>query len=193
MLSRLAVVLLHHPVLDRRGEIVTTAITNLDIHDIARTGRTYGIGAFYVVTPAAEQQQLAQQIIDHWQSGHGATHNPDRRKAFELVRVVTTFEEAQQHWGETCGAAALPVLTSARTNGISFAACRDLLCDQPLLLVLGTGSGLAPELFERGCPVLEPLRGAGNYNHLPVRAALAIMLDRLYHATDCPLPTPSDT
>ena len=46
-------------------------------------------------------------------------------------------------------------------------------------LMLGTGWGLAPELFDRGWPVLTCIQGAEEYNHLPVRAAAAIIFDRL--------------
>src|SRR4029079_5707170 len=41
------VALLHHPVYDKNHAIVTTAVTNMDIHDISRSGRTYGIAGFY--------------------------------------------------------------------------------------------------------------------------------------------------
>ena len=37
---RLAIALVHHPVLDKGGAIVTTALTNLDVHDLARSART---------------------------------------------------------------------------------------------------------------------------------------------------------
>lgn len=176
----LALALVHHPVLDRRGDRVTTAVTNLDLHDIARTARTYGLSRYYVVTPVAEQQRLVARILGHWREGFGAGYNPDRGEALSLVATVATLEEALADWRALAGAAALPVLTGAsRPDGISFAACRTLAYEQPLLLVFGTGWGLAPELFERGWPVLAPVRGVGGYNHLPVRAAAAIILDRL--------------
>lgn len=178
--GRLAVALLHHPVLDRRGDLVTTAITNLDLHDIARVSCTYGVERFYVVTPSLEQQALAGTIIGHWRDGYGAQYNPDRRTALALAEVVTDLDAALADWQRICGTAVMPLLTAARRNdGIDFAAARDLLKRQPLLLVLGTGWGLAPQLFDHGWPVLEALRGVGDYNHLPVRAATAIMLDRL--------------
>lgn len=179
-LQPLALALVHHPVLDRRGDRVTTAVTNLDLHDIARTARTYGLSRYYVVTPVAEQQVLVSRILGHWREGFGASYNPDRGEALSLVASVATLEEALADWRALAGAAALPVLTAAsRPDGISFAACRTLAQEQPLLLVFGTGWGLAPELFERGWPVLAPVRGEDDYNHLPVRAAAAVILDRL--------------
>lgn len=179
MLSQLAVALLHHPVLDRRGDKVSTAVTNLDLHDIARTCRTYGVGRFYVVTPALEQQLLVNQILHHWREGFGANYNPDRCHALELAEVVPDLETAQLRWEAETGTTPLTLLTSARGNGMTFSACREQLKSQPLLLVLGTGWGLAPELYTADRPTLEPIVGNGDYNHLPVRAALAIMLDRL--------------
>lgn len=52
----------------------------------------------------------------------------------------------------------------------------------PLVLVLGTGWGLVEEILEKADVILEPIRGMGDYNHLSVRAAAAIMLDRLRQA-----------
>ena len=51
--------------------------------------------------------------------------------------------------------------------------------ETPCLLVLGTGYGLTEEVFARCETHLEPIRGVAGYNHLSVRAAAAIMLDRL--------------
>jgi len=176
----LAVALVHHPVLDRRGDRVTTAVTNLDLHDIARTARTYGVARYYVVTPVEEQQALVRRILDHWQAGFGAGYNPHRGDALSLIAVVASLEEALADWSEIAGEEPLPVLTGARrTDGISFADCRRLAAEHSLVLVFGTGWGLAPELFGRGWPVLAPIRGSGGYNHLPVRSAAAIILDRL--------------
>lgn len=177
---RLAAALVHAPVIDRRGDRVTTAVTNLDIHDIARSARTYGVERFYVVTPAIEQQRLVERILQHWREGFGASYNPDRGEALARVRIVDRLEDALVDWSAVTGGNAEPLLTGARRqDGIPFAQARSLLAEQALLLVLGTGWGLAPELFERGWKVLEPLRGAGDYNHLSVRAAAAIMFDRL--------------
>ena len=47
----IAVVLVHHPVVDKNGDTIAAAVTALDLHDIARVAKTYGLAAFYVVTP----------------------------------------------------------------------------------------------------------------------------------------------
>jgi hypothetical protein len=176
-----AVALVHHPVVDRRGERVTTAVTNLDIHDIARTARTFGITRFYVITPVAEQQALVERLLGHWRQGFGATYNPDRSEALGLVETASSIEEALTRWETATGEPSLPVLTGARrTDGITFARCRALSRSHSLVIIFGTGWGLAPCLFERGWVVLDPVAGSAEYNHLPVRAAAAIILDRLF-------------
>lgn len=176
-----AVALVHHPVVDRRGDLVTTAVTNLDIHDIARAARTYGADRYYLVTPLAEQQRLVKRLLDHWLSGHGAGYNPDRAEALKLVRLVATLDEAQEEFSAACGETATLLLTGAqRQQGLTFAQGRELCETRPTILTLGTGWGLAPRLFEQGWPCLESIRGAADYNHLSVRAAAAIMFDRLF-------------
>ena len=56
--GRLSVALVHGPVMDRHGGVQTTALTNLDVHDLARSSRTYDCAAFYVVTPVEAQRAL---------------------------------------------------------------------------------------------------------------------------------------
>jgi len=176
----LAVALLHYPVVNRNGEIITTAVTNLDVHDIARSAMTFGVTHFFVVTPAEEQQRLVQRLLGHWLEGFGSRYNPDRCQALGLVRVAASLEKALAEFSSDCGQPARPLLTGAsRQDGLSFEAVRQMRETEPLLLTLGTGSGLAGDLFERNWPVLESIRGTGDYSHLSVRAAAAIMLDRL--------------
>ena len=176
----LAVALVHHPVVDKRGDLVTTAVTNLDLHDIARAGATFGVTRFYVVTPVAEQQRLVGRLTSHWTEGHGAGYNPDRAEALNRVVTTPTLEAALEHWQGEVGAKSQVWLTGAKRHaGLAISEARQQLKQNPALLVLGTGWGLAPELFERGWPVLKAIRGAGEYNHLSVRSAAAIYFDRL--------------
>jgi hypothetical protein len=53
--------------------------------------------------------------------------------------------------------------------------------NRPSLILFGTGWGLAPAVLDQADAFLAPLRGASpdGYNHLSVRAACAIVLDRL--------------
>jgi len=181
VLSRLAVALVHHPVLNRHNDVVASAVTNLDLHDIARTCRTFGVGRFFVVTPVLEQQQIVHQIIQHWTCGYGAAHNPDRCSAFQLIETVADIDAARDCWSREQLSPVRLVVTSAKSsNGLTSQDCRLLLAEKPLLLLLGTGSGLAPEIFKQDCDTLQPIIGVADYNHLPVRAAAAIILDRIF-------------
>src|SRR5918992_3290825 len=123
------VALLHYPVYDKNRQVVTTAVTNMDIHDIARAGKTYGIHAFYVVTPVKALQKLATKIIDHWEQGYGSQYNSTRKEALALARIKDTLDDVLIHVEQDCGNKPLLVVTSARPGGkrTSFADIRDML------------------------------------------------------------------
>lgn len=184
MASNLAIALMHYPVYNKHHELVVTALTNLDLHDIARSACTYGLDRFYIVTPSLSQQELAGRIINHWQAGSGATYNPDRQEATSIIRVCTTLEEACYDYRQSFRLPVTTIATGAtcRDGSLSFTDFRQMLNDnhnQPHLLMLGTGWGLADECFSSADHTLMPIAGFGEYNHLSVRAAAAIMLDRL--------------
>ena len=182
-MSDLYVALLHHPVYDRHGQIVTTALTNIDVHDIARSCKTFGVRAFYVVTPIDSHRALARRVVRHWQSGVGAEYNPSRRAALDLVRLERSLEGVEIDLERSCGALPRLVVTSARKlpQTVDHHALRREIATgaAPFLLLLGTGSGLATEVVEKAHYRLAPIEGAEDYNHLSVRGAAAILLDRL--------------
>ena len=179
----LYVALLHHPVLDKNGAVVTTAVTNMDVHDIARLARTYDVRGYYVCTPIPTLQRLVERIVFHWEEGPGATYNETRKEALASVRLADELDAAVTDVERESGRMPRLVATSAREGGrrLGFAALRDRLRTdaRPELLVFGTGWGLTPEVLERCDDLLEPVRGVGDYNHLSVRSAAAIILDRL--------------
>jgi hypothetical protein len=181
--SLVSIALVHYPVYDRNRRVVTTAITNLDIHDMARLARTFGLHRFYVVTPVEEQRELTERIRSHWQDGWGGSYNPDRRQALELLKVVPAIEDAVSDLGSDGRQAPQVVATGAkdRPGEVSFPGLGEMIKvgEQQFLIVFGTGWGLTDEFFERADVVLEPVKGMGEYNHLSVRAAAAIILDRL--------------
>jgi len=181
--ANLAIALVHYPVYNKLHEVVTTALTNLDLHDIARSSKTFGLDRFYIVTPSKDQQALAGRIAGHWKEGWGAAYNPDRKTALDIVRVVDTIRNAVDDFQSGFEKPVRTIITGAgrRDSSISFQECRHLLADpqQPYLLVLGTGWGLTEECFAAADLILAPIPGAGTYNHLSVRSAAAIMLDRL--------------
>jgi hypothetical protein len=179
----LFVALIHYPVLNRNGEIVTSAITSLDLHDIARSARTYSVRAMYVVHPVAEQREFAMRVLDHWRMGYGRLYDSRRREALDLVEVVEDLEAALKGAEMMAKASPLLVYTSARASGgSSFAELRSKIESDgspPIMLMFGTGFGLAPAMRDRADIVLNAVRGPGQYNHLSVRAAASVILDRL--------------
>ncbi len=175
--------LLHHPVLNKNGDVVITALTNLDVHDIARAAKTYGVYKFYVVTPSESQHRLLNRILAHWTSGFGGEYNPTRKAALELVSAAYSLDEVKKKIADGSGKRPLVVLTSAkkRETTISLGSIGKRLAEgQDLLLVFGTGWGLAKEVHEKAHFLLEPICGVGEYNHLSVRSAVSIILDRLF-------------
>jgi len=181
--ANLAIALLHFPVYNKHHEVVTTALTNLDLHDIARSARTFGLERFYIVTPSTEQRALAERITGHWQEGWGAAYNPDRKEALGIVRVFETLDAAIEDFQNGFTEKVRTVITGAeqRPDSITFSGLKRLLEEPggPFLLLLGTGWGLTEECFGSADYILKPIAGAGSYNHLSVRSAAAIMLDRL--------------
>ena len=175
----MAMALVHYPVLDRRGDRVSAALTNLDLHDLARLATTYGLARFYLVIPAVEQQTLARRILGHWQQGFGASYNADRSQALSAVAIVDGLEEAEADWRGLNGVESRTVLTGAgQVDGLDVPTLQSWAGRLPLLLVFGTGHGLAPELYTADRLVMRAIRGGG-YNHLSVRTAAAITVDRL--------------
>ncbi|HEV8244824.1 MAG TPA: RNA methyltransferase [Polyangiaceae bacterium] len=180
-MRQLAVALVHYPVLDRQRAVVTTAITNLDLHDIARSSHTYGLSDFFVVHPIAAQRELAERVRRHWIEGSGARRIPDRTPAMSMLRIVEDVAQAITALG---GQVELWT-TSAQERGqkLSFGAARERLAapGPPVLVLFGTGWGLADEICARADYEIEPIRSprADGYNHLSVRAAAAITFDRL--------------
>ena len=184
-MARLYLALVHHPVVNRRGEVVASAVTNLDLHDIARAARTFGAKGFFVTTPLEDQQGFARRIVEHWTTGPGADHIPDRRLAMELVRITGSLDEAIAAVSAAEGQPPRLVATGARKHpqAIGYAALRSLIADdRPHLLLFGTAWGLAPEVIAAADWVLAPIAGTSGYNHLSVRSAAAIVLDRLLGA-----------
>lgn len=175
----LSVALVHYPVLDAKDAIVASTLTTMDVHDLSRSARTYGCEALYLVHPVEAQRVLADRIVDHWTHGSSAKRIPDRKDALAIVRVVETIEDARRATGEDTEV----WVTAARALGSSVAwpAARARLEGDgpPVLLVFGTSWGLAPEVIASASALLAPIVGVGDWNHLSVRAACAIALDRL--------------
>lgn len=181
-IDNLYVALIHHPVMNRKQMPIGSALTTIDLHDIARAGRTFGVRGFYVVTPFEDQAKLAEEVISHWTCGVGGELNPSRKSALERVRVCRTFEDAVLDIKEERRQPVVAVATSAKSQDdtISAGQLREKLAGNAShVLVFGTAWGLAEELMDTCDLTLDPITGPGTYNHLSVRSAASIYLDRI--------------
>ena len=110
-------------------QLVTTAVTNMDIHDICRAGKTYGVQAFYLVTPVKPLQKLALKIIDHWELGYGSQYNVTRKDALALARISDNLDDTIIDIDKETGHKPWIVVTSARdtrTLRTSFVALQEM-------------------------------------------------------------------
>ncbi len=181
--GRVYVGLLHYPTLDKGGRVITTAVTNMDLHDIARLARTYDLAGYFVIQPLELQQRLVRKLISYWREGHGGGYNVTRKEAFEKVTLVGELEEALAAIERETGRRPTIVGTSARRkeDTVSAGELRERMGEGgSWLIVFGTGWGVEPGYLDQVADlVLEPIRGEAEYNHLSVRTAAAIIIDRL--------------
>ncbi|MCM2282034.1 MAG: RNA methyltransferase [Bdellovibrionaceae bacterium] len=201
---RIAVGLLHHPVLDRHKKVVATNITNLDVHDIARVSRVYAVEKYFVIHPAQEQLMFVARLLDHWRVGDGQRFNPMRATALTMVETASNVGEAIRNFDPD----AVVIGTTARQiDGVARVSFQDLRgflrtgtipegsgADsrirsalegrRSILLLFGTGFGMTEDVLRSCHLLLEPLKGAPplDYRHLSVRSAVSICLDRLLGA-----------
>jgi hypothetical protein len=180
--------LVHHPVRDREGLTVTAAVTNIDVHDIARSSHTYGLAGMFVVSPIDAQRALVVRILEHWRLGAGKRRMPHRSEALAICQPASSIAEALQLIAAQEGQAPRVIATAARAlpggSLTTFETLRPQLAaaGAPWLILFGTGHGLADDVLKAAEFVLEPITGAreDGYNHLSVRAAAAIVFDRLF-------------
>jgi tRNA (guanine37-N1)-methyltransferase len=182
----LYIALCHYPVHNKFGEKVAVSVTNLDLHDMARVARSYGLGGFYATTPIQDQKALAEKLLSHWREGAGGKANPDRAEAFSKVKVFDDIESAVLDIEAQTGQCPRLAATSARLDrrreaqpALTFGDVRNWLANTPVLLIFGTGHGLAEEVLSKTDGIVRPLRYLDDYNHLSVRSAVAIIVDRL--------------
>ena len=183
-MSTVYIGLVHYPIYNKRNEIVTTAITNFDIHDIARMARTYGVEKYFIIHPLESQSNLAETIIDYWQTGYGGEHHPDRKAALSIVELTKSIADTSRIIELQTGKKPYIITTDARIypNTVSYAFLREKIKinnDVPCLILFGTGWGIENKVMAQFDYILEPIYGPVDYNHLPVRAAVSIILDRL--------------
>jgi hypothetical protein len=181
--AEIHIALVHHPVLNKIGDVVATAVTNLDIHDNARSARTFGVASYQIITPLDAQVELVSRILHHWRDGFGARRVPNRVDAMNLVQVQRTLDDALAVIADGRDVTPVLIATAARrlgsTIGYTELRARIAVEQGPFVLLFGTGYGLAPKVIDAADAVLAPIGDPDEWNHLSVRAAVAITLDRL--------------
>lgn len=178
--------LVHYPIRGPKSETIATAITNIDVHDIARSATTFGLHGYFIVTPITAQRALVDRILAHWKDGAGGQRIPARARALSIAESCRSLEDVRNVIHRREGQPPRVVVTAANPEHAAkvrtFEQERQALQNTkvPTLIVFGTGHGLADEVLEEADVLLEPVRGVGEYNHLSVRAAAAIIFDRLW-------------
>ena len=177
------IALVHYPAYNSRLEVVSTAFKSIDAHDVSRDATTYGVRKLYLINPVEEQRRLAGRLVDHWTEGAGKKFNETKSKAFGIISIMSTIEETVGHIEKIEGKKPKMVVTDARFSNdmTGYRVLREKIFENtdPFLILFGTGSGLTRETIEVADYVLKPISGYTGFNHLSVRSAAAIVLDRL--------------
>ncbi|WP_148133794.1 tRNA (guanosine(37)-N1)-methyltransferase TrmD [Candidatus Formimonas warabiya] len=181
---RLFTALVHYPVYNKKKEVVNTSFTNLDLHDIARASATFGVEKYFLVQPVQAQHDLINTLISHWVEGYGARYNPDRKQALTKIALANSVQDVKEMIENEYGMAPKVISTAAKAypKTASYLELRETMARQGgnYLLLFGTGWGLETSLIESSDYILKPIYGPGEYNHLSVRSAVSIILDRLH-------------
>jgi hypothetical protein len=61
----LNVILLHDDMVNKQGEKVTTSLTMIDTHDLARSSRTYDVKRLYISHSSPTLRRLAKTLKHH--------------------------------------------------------------------------------------------------------------------------------
>ncbi|KKP22935.1 MAG: tRNA (guanine-N(1)-)-methyltransferase [candidate division TM6 bacterium GW2011_GWF2_28_16] len=164
-----------------------TSITSLDIHDIARSSATYGIKNYFLVSALIDQQKILKTFLDFWMSQEGQDYNLSRFEAVSRIIAKLNFDEVIAKIREQEGVEPIIITTSAKESNlgntgpkvIDYNSQSEIFSQKrPVLFVFGTGQGLSDEILNKSNYLLLPIKGLTDYNHLSVRSAAAIILDR---------------
>ena len=179
-MSEIYIALIHYPV-KRKDQVIASSITNMDIHDISRTALTYGLSGYFVVHPDEKQRKIANTLAGYWTNGDGKEINPDRSSAVSQVQIVDNLDTVKSEIFSKHGKAAIVFGTSAIKNpkNIPLSDVKKM-GKNPILILFGTAGGIDEQLFDNIDYFIEPIDIGTGYNHLSVRSAVAIFVDRLH-------------
>ncbi|MCX8094660.1 MAG: RNA methyltransferase [Caldisericia bacterium] len=180
---RIYIALIHYPVYDINKKIIVSSIVPYDIVDISRAGRTFGVKKYFIVHPFKAQRETIKRIINFWTKERGSFYNEDRKEALKIVSIKRNLNEVIKYIENEEKEKPKIILTSARKfdNNISYRFLKEIIVQYPVLLVFGTGWGIVVDKVKYDY-ILEPIFGfpkENNYNHLTVRSACSIILDRI--------------
>ena len=117
------------------------------------------------------------------QEGFGAAYNPHRSQALQRVALAASLEQVEEEIAKENGGPPVLVATSARItpDTTGYREMRKIMKERggAYLLLFGTGWGMTDEVMQKASYTLRPVYGRGGYNHLSVRSAASIVLDRL--------------
>ena len=180
--ERIYLALVHYPVYNKEGETIASALTTVDIHDFSRIARTYQLGGVWIITPHQSQKRLFHRMRGHWVNGFGATYNPTRKDALQMVSLADSIDEMTRKLEESSGQSVHKIATTARElpRAVPAEKITGTIQDSgdKFVILFGTGWGLAETVLETCEWILTPIRFNG-YNHLSVRSAASIICDRL--------------
>lgn len=179
-MPKVYIALIHYPVYNKKKDVVTTCITGFDLHDIARSALTFGVSKYFVVNPLPSQIKFAERIVGCWREEKSFTHNWTRAEAFKLIELRANVNDVIRELKNP-----IVVATSAKGKKgerVSYGALKSTIkkSKRPFLLLFGTGWGMTEDILSQADYILDPINGKGKYNHLSVRSAVAIVLDRLF-------------
>ncbi len=174
--------LCHFPVHLEQGRIGSSSLTNLDVHDIGRISHSYGMCPFFILLSLKEQREILDNILRHWNNLDNPQTNQDRKKALSQVFPVQSFAELEEKATAYYGLRPIFIVSSAswpdRKQILTPEDVRRICQNYPAIILLGTARGLDLKSLAFNFDILRPLRFLDE-NHLSVRAAAAIIADRI--------------
>jgi hypothetical protein len=141
---------------------------------------------YFLITPLKMQKELVDSILGHWEQDDANAYNPDRQDALSIASAIDSFESAVEQITKAEGQRPFVIATGANFESadgdVSQLTKNIELGNMPCFLLFGTGWGLHPSLVDKVDYKLSPInsKNADGYNHLSVRSAVAIYLDRIF-------------
>lgn len=168
--------------LNRLGEVISSTVDSFDFFDASRLALTYGVDRMYIVHPEPAQQALVSRLIAH---GQAQGRQDAQRGHFEHSVGVHDLQAAIDDVQARCQCRPKVVATTARSGPpkVGLGSLRDSLSPQrPQLWLIGKAWGMTQAVIDGADCVAASIDTGTGYNHLSVRSALAIYIDRMLGA-----------